>query len=198
VRRFIDETLAARARDGRGGAPCIRTRRLVPELTSKNGQIRAAAERVTVNMPIRGRLPTFSAPMIDVHAALDARPASRQVSPARMILTVHDELLFEVPRDEPTRWRARPRAHGGSGSALGAARGGRRMAKKLESGQDLSVRSASRAPARLKRSTRPAAPPTAIDLGRDAPCAPALARRLGDKAIEVRPQRRPALTGQRA
>jgi DNA polymerase-1 len=100
VRRFIDETLD-RARATGEVRTLFGRRRLVPELTSKNGQIRAAAERVTVNMPIQGTAADIlKRAMIDVHAALGARPASRQVSPARMILTVHDELLFEVPRDE--------------------------------------------------------------------------------------------------
>jgi DNA polymerase-1 len=69
-------------------------RRLVPELTSKNGQIRSAAERVAVNMPIQGTAADImKRAMIDVHAALADKPQ------ARMILTVHDELLFEVPEN---------------------------------------------------------------------------------------------------
>jgi DNA polymerase-1 len=68
-------------------------RRLVPELTSRNGMIRSAAERETVNMPIQGTAAdVLKKAMIDVHAALAARGF-----PARMILTVHDELLFEAP-----------------------------------------------------------------------------------------------------
>jgi DNA polymerase-1 len=66
-------------------------RRLVPELNSSNGQIRAATERMTVNLPIQGTAADImKRAMIDVHAALPATPG------ARMILTVHDELLFEV------------------------------------------------------------------------------------------------------
>ena len=68
-------------------------RRLVPELTSSNGQMRSAAERVAVNMPIQGTAADImKRAMIDVHAALDRMPE------ARAILTVHDELLFEVPK----------------------------------------------------------------------------------------------------
>ena len=74
-------------------------RRLVPELTSRNGQIRSAAEREAVNMPIQGTAADImKRAMIDVHAALEGRtPPGRR---ARMILTVHDELLFEVPEGE--------------------------------------------------------------------------------------------------
>jgi DNA polymerase-1 len=68
----------------------------VPELNSRNGQIRAAAERVTVNMPIQGTAADIlKKAMIDVHRELVTR---RLVT--RMILTVHDELLFEAPREE--------------------------------------------------------------------------------------------------
>jgi DNA polymerase-1 len=71
-------------------------RRRVPELHSRNGQIRAAAERETVNMPIQGTAADIlKRAMIDLHAAL---PEQRLA--ARMILTVHDELLFECPREE--------------------------------------------------------------------------------------------------
>ena len=70
-------------------------RRLVPELRSRNGQIRAAAERVTVNMPIQGTAADIlKRAMIDLAGAL---PPS-----APMILTVHDELLIEAPRDDAT------------------------------------------------------------------------------------------------
>jgi DNA polymerase-1 len=94
VRAFIDRTLADARRSG-----VVRTmagrRRFVPELTSKNGQIRAAAERVTVNMPIQGAAADIlKRAMLDVHAALGHAGLG-----ARMILTVHDELLFETPRE---------------------------------------------------------------------------------------------------
>jgi DNA polymerase-1 len=60
--------------------------------------VRAAAERVAVNMPIQGTAADIlKVAMIDLHRSLTARgPASR----ARMILTVHDELVFEVARGE--------------------------------------------------------------------------------------------------
>jgi DNA polymerase-1 len=92
VRAFIDRTLEEARVSG-----VVRTmygrRRLVPELNSRNGQVRMAAERVAVNLPIQGTAADImKRAMIDVHAALAAHPD------ARMILTVHDELLFEVPK----------------------------------------------------------------------------------------------------
>jgi DNA polymerase-1 len=92
VRAFIDRTLADARATG-----IVRTmfgrRRLVPELNSRNGQVRMAAERVAVNLPIQGSAADImKRAMIDVYAALEPH------ADARMILTVHDELLFEVPR----------------------------------------------------------------------------------------------------
>jgi DNA polymerase I len=99
VRAYIDKTLE----DARASG-VVRTmtgrRRLVPELTSKNGQVRAGAERETVNMPIQGTAAdVLKKAMIDVHAALKEFNTDRP-NPARMILTVHDELLFEAPEGQ--------------------------------------------------------------------------------------------------
>ena len=70
--------------------------RPVPELLSKNGQIRSAAERVAVNMPIQGTAADIlKRAMIDVDRRLAA-----EAPRTRMILTVHDELLFEAPAEE--------------------------------------------------------------------------------------------------
>jgi len=100
VRRFIDQTLADARTSG-----VVRTlfgrKRPVPELTSSNVQVRNAAERVAVNMPIQGTAADIlKRAMIDMQAALARRPAVPGRPRARMILTVHDELLFEVLRDE--------------------------------------------------------------------------------------------------
>jgi DNA polymerase I len=71
-------------------------RRLVPNLTSRNFQIRSQSERETVNMPVQGTAADIlKKAMIDVSAALPRRGLT-----TRMILTVHDELLFESPREE--------------------------------------------------------------------------------------------------
>jgi DNA polymerase-1 len=95
VRVFIDQLLAT-ARETGVVVTMYGRRRLVPELTSRNGQIRGAAERVAVNLPIQGSAADIlKKAMIDVHAALPQAAGGR----ARMILTVHDELLFEAPKE---------------------------------------------------------------------------------------------------
>jgi DNA polymerase-1 len=95
VRKFIDDLLEEARRTG-----VVKTmfgrRRLVPELTNRNTQIRSQAEREAVNMPIQGSAADIlKRAMIDVHAALPTLAAGR----TRMILTVHDELLFEAPKE---------------------------------------------------------------------------------------------------
>ena len=95
VRAFIDKTLED-ARVSGFVQTIFGRRRPVPELTSRNGMIRAASERVAVNMPIQGTAADIlKKAMIDVHAALAASHPR-----AKMILTVHDELLFESPKEE--------------------------------------------------------------------------------------------------
>jgi len=100
VRQFIDLTLEEARVSG-----VVKTmygrRRLVHELRSKNFQDRAQAERIAVNLPIQGTAADIlKRAMIDVHAALAPTPQ------ARMILTVHDELLFEVPQNQADEFAA--------------------------------------------------------------------------------------------
>ncbi len=95
VQGFIDRTLA-QARETGVVKTLFGRRRLVPELNSRNGQVRAAAERVAVNMPIQGTAADIlKKAMIDLHRELPQRGFA-----TRMILTVHDELLFEGPKAE--------------------------------------------------------------------------------------------------
>jgi DNA polymerase-1 len=95
VRAFIDGVIESGRQTG-----AVKTmfgrRRLVPDLNNRNGQVRGAAERAAVNMPIQGSAADIlKKAMIDVHRELPAVAGGR----ARMILTVHDELLFEAPRE---------------------------------------------------------------------------------------------------
>ena len=69
-------------------------RRYVPQITSRNPNDRAYAERIALNMPIQGtQADMIKIAMIDISAGLAAVSAG-----ARMILQVHDELVFEVPQ----------------------------------------------------------------------------------------------------
>ncbi|MFB3855575.1 MAG: DNA polymerase I [Vicinamibacterales bacterium] len=111
VAKFIDETLEEARRTG-----VVKTlfgrRRPVPEITSRNGQVRSAAERVAVNMPIQGTAADIlKRAMIAVAEALSARSGAGSPGAARMILTVHDELLFEAPESEADEVAALVRHH---------------------------------------------------------------------------------------
>jgi DNA polymerase-1 len=76
-------------------------RRYLPELRSANYRLRAVGERMALNAPIQGSAADIiKKAMIDVDAALIGDPV------AKMLLTVHDELVFEVPLDKVDRARA--------------------------------------------------------------------------------------------
>ncbi|MGK2849831.1 MAG: DNA polymerase I [Candidatus Limnocylindrales bacterium] len=71
-------------------------RRHIPELRASNAALRGAGERMAINMPIQGTAADIQKiAMIHVAERL-AATGSR----ARLLLTVHDELLFEVPRTD--------------------------------------------------------------------------------------------------
>jgi DNA polymerase-1 len=71
-------------------------RRAIPEINHSNRQLREAAERMAINMPVQGT----SADIIKVAMInLDREMAKRQLE-SKMLLQVHDELIFEVPKDE--------------------------------------------------------------------------------------------------
>jgi DNA polymerase-1 len=95
VRKFIDDLLV-QARETGVVKTMFGRRRLVPDLNNRNYQLRGEAERKAVNFPIQGTAADIlKRAMIDVHDALSTLAGGR----ARMILTVHDELLFETPKE---------------------------------------------------------------------------------------------------
>jgi DNA polymerase-1 len=74
-------------------------RRQLPELSSDNFRIRQMGERMAQNAPVQGSAADiFKLAMIDLDRALAAGGFT-----SRMVLTVHDELVLEVPLDERER-----------------------------------------------------------------------------------------------
>jgi DNA polymerase-1 len=92
VAKFLEQTKAD-ARERGYVETLFGRRRNLLEINSSNGQIRAQAERIAVNLPVQGTAADIlKLAMIACDKGLPA------VSPkSRMILTVHDELVFEVP-----------------------------------------------------------------------------------------------------
>ncbi|KAA0206703.1 DNA polymerase I [Candidatus Uhrbacteria bacterium] len=71
-------------------------RRYLPEIHSQLAQVRAQAERMAINMPVQGTdADLMKLAMIAIHEKLPAICAD-----AKMLLQVHDELLFEVPNNK--------------------------------------------------------------------------------------------------
>jgi DNA polymerase-1 len=95
VRAFIDRTLAE-GRERGYVQTLLGRRRYLPDLRSGNPVARNAAERMAMNAPVQGTASDMiKIAMVRVHEALRARGLR-----ARMLLQVHDELLFEAPPDE--------------------------------------------------------------------------------------------------
>jgi len=71
-------------------------RRLVPEINSPNRMVREAAERMAINAPVQGSsADVIKVAMVDLHREMQERNIE-----SRMLLQVHDDLLFEVPEQE--------------------------------------------------------------------------------------------------
>jgi DNA polymerase-1 len=106
VKRFMDET-RAQAR-GQGYVETIFGRRLyLNDIRSGNSALRQAAERAAINAPMQG---TAADIIKRAMIALDAWLESEQV-PARLIMQVHDELVFEVAVDGAEAIASRVRAY---------------------------------------------------------------------------------------
>ncbi len=92
IHKFMEDIVTlARAQ---GGARTLLGRwRPIPNLMSKSPQARHAAERVAQNTPMQGA----GADIIKLAMLATSRRIAKEKLPARMLLTVHDELVFEAP-----------------------------------------------------------------------------------------------------
>ena len=97
VDRFIKETVAGAEQTGKVTTIFGRSRPIIG-INSRNKVEKAAAERIAVNSPVQGSAADIvKKAMINVTSALD-----QAKSPARLLLQVHDELIFECPDDKST------------------------------------------------------------------------------------------------
>jgi len=95
VKRYMDETKASAAETGY--VETLFGRRIeLPEIRGGNGPLRAGAERQAINAPMQGTAADLiKLAMLAVQKALDAEGKA-----TRMVMQVHDELVFEVPEAE--------------------------------------------------------------------------------------------------
>ena len=101
VRKFIDRTLEEARREQKVRTLFGRVRP-IPDINSKNSNLRGFAERTAVNTPLQGTAADLiKLTMIRIDAALRDRGLK-----SRMTLQVHDELVFEVPESEIDTMRA--------------------------------------------------------------------------------------------
>jgi DNA polymerase-1 len=93
IRKYMDETIEM-AREKGYVTTLIGRRRYLPEINSKNFQVRQFAERTAINTPIQGT----AADMIKM--AMIAIDKDLKSMKSTMVLQVHDELVFDAHNDE--------------------------------------------------------------------------------------------------
>jgi DNA polymerase-1 len=100
VNQYIAETIAKARRDGY--VTTLRDRRrYLPEIHSKNANLRSNAERQAINMPIQGTAADMiKLAMIGIQRELESRKLR-----STMLLQVHDELVFEIHTKEEREMR---------------------------------------------------------------------------------------------
>ena len=95
IKTYMDGTLVG-AKESGYVTTLFGRRRYVPDLGSKSPQLASAAERIAINTPIQGT----AADLIKVAMVTIDRQLNQEQLQSRMLLQVHDELVFEVPDNE--------------------------------------------------------------------------------------------------
>jgi hypothetical protein len=95
VRKFMDDSIA-KARETGYAVTMLGRRRSLRDIKSRNATARMAAERDAINTPVQGT----AADLIKLAMVRVSRALKEAGLKARMILQIHDELLFDVPKNE--------------------------------------------------------------------------------------------------
>ncbi len=95
VKQYLEST-KKQARERGYVQTLLGRRRSIFEINSSNRQVREAAERMAINMPVQGT----SADIIKVAMINLYREMNKRQLKSKMVLQVHDELIFEVPEEE--------------------------------------------------------------------------------------------------
>src|SRR6185437_14581429 len=95
VRTFIDRTLEE-VRQTQSVRTLFGRVRPIPDISSRNANMRGFSERTAVNTPLQGT----AADLIKVAMIRIAQEMREQKLRAQMVLQVHDELVFDVPAEE--------------------------------------------------------------------------------------------------
>jgi DNA polymerase-1 len=95
IKQYLEST-KKKARETGYVQTLLGRRRSILEIGSSNRQVREAAERIAINMPVQGT----SADIIKMAMINLYREMTQCQLKSKMVLQVHDELIFEVPEDE--------------------------------------------------------------------------------------------------
>ncbi len=101
IRKYMDDTIAAARKQGYVET-VVGRRRYFRDINSSNNTIRGAAERTAINAPIQGTAADMiKLAMVNIH-----RELTRRKLKTKMLLQVHDELVFDLYRPEEKAVRA--------------------------------------------------------------------------------------------
>ena len=101
IKTFMDDSIA-KARERGYTLTIMNRKRYLPDINSKNKQVKQAAERIAINSPIQGS----AADLIKVAMLNLSRQMEKRNLQSKMILQVHDELVFECPPAEKEAMQA--------------------------------------------------------------------------------------------
>jgi DNA polymerase I len=101
VKKYLEMT-KEQARERGYVQTILGRRRFIPEINSPNRMIREAAERMAINAPVQGT----SADIIKVAMLKIYKEMKRNGLKSKLLLQIHDELLFEVIKEEVEEMKA--------------------------------------------------------------------------------------------